>query len=62
MRGATPHSLIRLQDVVISLKKHRDNVTFTQYSGKCACVYDACSVKNKIENKTNLNDCTNSQT
>jgi hypothetical protein len=29
-----------------------------QYSGKCACVYGVCSVKNKIENETNLTDCT----
>jgi hypothetical protein len=28
-----------------------------QYAGKCACVYGVCSVKNKIENDTNLTDC-----
>jgi hypothetical protein len=29
------------------------------YAVKCACVYDVCSVKNKMENETNLKDCTN---
>jgi hypothetical protein len=29
-----------------------------QYAGKCACVYGICSVKNEIENETNLTDCT----
>jgi hypothetical protein len=29
-----------------------------KYAGKRACVYGICSVKNKIENETNLTDCT----
>jgi hypothetical protein len=29
-----------------------------EYAGKCACVHGVCSVKNKIENETNLTDCT----
>jgi hypothetical protein len=33
-----------------------------QYAGKCACVYSICSVKNKIENETNLTDCTSNLT
>jgi len=33
-----------------------------QYAGKCACVYGVCSVKNKIENETNLTDCTSNLT
>jgi hypothetical protein len=33
-----------------------------QYDGKCACVYDVCSVKNKIENKTNLAECNSNLT
>jgi hypothetical protein len=33
-----------------------------QYAGKCACVYGMCSVKNKIENETNLTDCTSNLT
>jgi hypothetical protein len=27
-----------------------------QYAGSCACAYGICSVKNKIENETNLTD------
>jgi hypothetical protein len=33
-----------------------------QDAGKCACVYGICSVKNKIENETNLTDCTSNLT
>jgi hypothetical protein len=33
-----------------------------QYAVKCACVYTLCSVKNKIENETNLTDCTSNLT
>jgi hypothetical protein len=33
-----------------------------QYAAKCACVYDVCSVKNKIGNETNLTDCTSNLT
>jgi hypothetical protein len=33
-----------------------------QNAGKCACVYGVCSVKNKIENETNLTDCTSNLT
>jgi hypothetical protein len=33
-----------------------------QYAGNCACVYGVCSVKNKIENETNLTDCTSNLT
>jgi hypothetical protein len=29
---------------------------------KCACVYGVCSVKNNIENETNLTDCTSNLT
>jgi hypothetical protein len=33
-----------------------------KYAGKRAFVYDICSVKNKIENETNLTDCTSNLT
>jgi hypothetical protein len=33
-----------------------------QYAGKCACTYGVCIVKNKIENETNLTECTSSLT
>jgi hypothetical protein len=33
-----------------------------KYAGKRACVYDICSVKNKIENETNLTNCTSNLT
>jgi len=33
-----------------------------QYAGKCACVYGVGTVKKKIENETNLTDCTSNLT
>jgi hypothetical protein len=33
-----------------------------QYAGKCACVYSVCNVNNKIENETDLTDCTSNLT
>jgi hypothetical protein len=33
-----------------------------QDAGKCACVYGICSVKNEIENETNLSACTSNLT
>jgi hypothetical protein len=33
-----------------------------KYAVACPCVYDVCTVKNKIENETNLTDCTSNVT
>jgi hypothetical protein len=37
-------------------------VQWRQYADKCACLYAKCSLNNKLENKTNLTDCTSNLT
>jgi hypothetical protein len=45
-----------LQYIYIYQRQRKQNAC------KCACVYGICSVKNKIENETNLTDSTSNLT
>jgi hypothetical protein len=72
MRRSEIHVNIKVNLVALNRRRRRFCVRHTiyhiyqghrrQYSGNSACVYGTCSVKNKMENETNLTDCTSNET
>jgi hypothetical protein len=48
--------------VFVSGVKYIYQGQWSEYTGKCACVYGVYSVNNKIEIEINLTDCTSNLT